>query len=295
MAFAIIVGLTSFAASFATAGTVTLTDSYWGGNNTYDPSMGDIIGTNLFDITQATATRVNGGNTLEITIYTNYAGAPGTKAAEGTSYGSLFLNTTSNLRPNGSVWDPSGTAANHYGSDTYNPGEFNYAVTKSGAYQITGTENLNSSQTAYSTLNGKVKLSNVDGNPVSYPNAGNSGYYFRSGQAVSFVPSKSATESYASTMTVIPTDWSTKPTVNSDGVVKTEGELIYQIVDNGAFGNDFALAWAMSCANDVIQGEIGGDPISGVPETSTWAMMLLGFGLVGWRLRIRQDLAIATA
>ena len=30
-------------------------------------------------------------------------------------------------------------------------------------------------------------------------------------------------------------------------------------------------------------------PVSGVPEVAAWAMMLTGFGAVGWRLRVARD------
>ena len=35
--------------------------------------------------------------------------------------------------------------------------------------------------------------------------------------------------------------------------------------------------------------------ISAVPETATWAMMILGFGVVGGAVRRRRSTALATA
>jgi hypothetical protein len=35
------------------------------------------------------------------------------------------------------------------------------------------------------------------------------------------------------------------------------------------------------------------EPVSSVPESATWAMMLIGFGLVGLQLRRRSVLAHA--
>ena len=32
--------------------------------------------------------------------------------------------------------------------------------------------------------------------------------------------------------------------------------ITFTILDNGLLGKSFALAWAMTCANDVIQGEV---------------------------------------
>ena len=34
-------------------------------------------------------------------------------------------------------------------------------------------------------------------------------------------------------------------------------------------------------------------PLSAVPEPGTWAMMLMGFGLIGWRMRRRRDVSAA--
>jgi hypothetical protein len=60
-------------------------------------------------------------------------------------------------------------------------------------------------------------------------------------------------------------------------------------VDNHLLGDDFALAWAITCGNDAIQGQI-----SGVPEPSTWAMMILGFSGVGF-MAYRRKLAMGAA
>jgi hypothetical protein len=48
-------------------------------------------------------------------------------------------------------------------------------------------------------------------------------------------------------------------------------------------GNDFALSWAMTCANDVIQGQVD-LPITthtDVPEPATWSMLLAGLLFAG--------------
>jgi choice-of-anchor C domain-containing protein len=42
-------------------------------------------------------------------------------------------------------------------------------------------------------------------------------------------------------------------------------------------------------------GVIGGVNVSAIPEPATWAMLLLGFGGIGWSLRRRQSAAMATA
>ena len=87
------VGFSVLALGFpASAAPVTLVDNYYGGTNTYN-NPADVIGDSTFSITSALISRSGPGNdTLNITINTNFAGAPGTTAADGTGYGALFLS-----------------------------------------------------------------------------------------------------------------------------------------------------------------------------------------------------------
>jgi hypothetical protein len=263
----------AFTAS-ANANPFLVTDTYIGG---HDHGFGDVIedpGTHAFEINNAVFQRL--GNTLEVTISTNYAGVPGTAAADGTGYGALFLT------PGANMWHPSGTAANGYLTDTYNPGEWQYALEMPMAPSgTTGTANLykvTKTATA-STVNGSgVVLSNVNGSFVS----GSNGFIWRDGQAVEYNPnSPSDLVNSLSTWTVD----------------KTNHLITFDIADNGLFGNDFAFAWEMTCANDVIQGQVDIPTTNqpGVPEPSTWAMMLIGFaglGLSAYR-RARKTVAAA--
>src|ERR1035437_9827159 len=109
-----VVGLASSAFSFTLTDDPSVTGSsppvggntiYYGANNTYNGA--DVIGTSTFNIIDAVITRTGSGvgSSLNITINTNYAGAPGTSAADGTAYGSLFLNPV--------VWGVTGTSANN--------------------------------------------------------------------------------------------------------------------------------------------------------------------------------------
>ena len=123
LAGAVAVGLGS------SANSVPLLDGYIGGMT---PSAtdsatwhnADVIGKPyVFGIDQAIVTRSGpGNNTLNITIQTWYAGAPGDPSAFGTNYGSLFLSTGS--------W----SVANPGTSDTYSShvGFWDYAVTTTG-------------------------------------------------------------------------------------------------------------------------------------------------------------------
>jgi hypothetical protein len=62
------------------------------------------------------------------------------------------------------------------------------------------------------------------------------------------------------------------------------GTITFTIVDNHLLGDTFALSWAMTCANDIIEGQVILPPsvnVGGVPEPTTWAMMIMGFATLG--------------
>jgi hypothetical protein len=245
LAACIAVAAIGLGASGRSEAAVTLIDDYWGGRDYLH--YGDSIGGGVFNVASADVSRVGpGGSTLKIVINTAYAGKAGTL---GTGYGALFLT------PGASAWTPIG-ADPHHVNDVYQPGDWKYAFTmprNPGA--TTGSGSL------YGVLEPRVIMSNSFGNPVSYPQPGNNGYVFREGQAVRY---DGAGQSALATGTWIVDD--------------PLDRITFLIKDNGVLGNSFAMSWAMDCANDVIQGQIA----LGVPEPSSWAMMLIGFaGLAG--------------
>ena len=228
----------------------TLMDTYYGGTDTYN-NPGDIIGpANVFDIISATAIRTGtNGDTLQIVIKTNYAGGPGTPAADGTGYGALFLT------PGVNAWQPTGSASNHYAADVYVPGEWAYAATlPMDPGTMSGTGGL------YATSGGTVVTSNVGTcNYQTYPINSSCPWYFRQGQAVQFTPGATQTPVASETWAI-------------------QGDTItFNIIDNHLLGDSFSLAWAMTCANDVIQGQIN-IPLSEDPvdEAPTWSVLMAG-------------------
>ena len=241
------------------ASAITLLDNYYGGTNTYNNA--DSIGDGIFNISSADITRTGvGNNTLHVVINTAFAGFAGTDA--GTGYGALFIT------PGLNVWHPTGVAP--YPTDVYQAGQWQYALTMpaipntnsgTGGLYLTGNGAL-----GVATPNGTIVASNVFGDPITYPNAGNNGWYFRQGQAVQFAP--------GSVAPIASDTWSIGP-----------GTITFDVTDNNLLGNDFALGWAITCGNDVIQGQVD-IPIQfhvgGVPEPSTWAMLLLGFAGIGF-------------
>jgi hypothetical protein len=217
------------------------------GGANYYNDPGDVIGSSTFDTLSATFERL--GSSLRVTINTNFAGAPETGNSLGTGYGALFLT------PGVNAWTPTGPGPGYH-TDTYQAGDWAYAVTmpfNPGLGNFTGASGL------YATNTGVIGMSNVGGNY--------SGSNFRNNQAVEFFPGAGP---------VAAANW----TVGA-------GKVTFDIHDNGLLGNDFAFSWAMTCANDVIQGQVA------VPEPATWALMILGFGSVGTALRRRKALAAA--
>jgi PEP-CTERM motif len=235
----------------AFAAPVTLVDNYFGGTNTYNNA--DSIGDGIFNVTSAEIQRIGpGGNTLQVVINTAFAGFAGSVA--GVGYGALFIT------PGADAWHPTGVAP--YPTDIYQAGEWKYALTiptvptqssGTGGLYLTGNGALNAA-----TANGTIVSSNVFGDAISAPNPGNNGYYFRQDQAVQFTP--------GSVAAIASDSWSIGP-----------GTITFEVTDNHLLGDSFALSWAMTCGNDVIQGQV-----AAVPEPSTWAMMMLGFAGVGF-------------
>jgi hypothetical protein len=273
--------------SSARAATATLTDNYYGGQNTYNNA--DVIGTSDFDIASATVglTTTN----LTVTINTNYAGQSG---LDGTTYGSLFIG-------NSSTWTGLHPAVNApWPTDQYTAGEWTYAIVASGTgngssdglYAVgSGTETPNNFPgynvpVSYTTSNGgTVVMSNVGGDPISANNVGNPGWYFRQGQAVVFNPSPGPAL-YSGLMNVA-NGASITYSLNIDAA-------LYNSLKNG-----FALSWAMTCANDVIQGIVDFPRVNGglspTPLPAALPLFAAGLGFLGFvGSRRRKSAAKAT-
>ena len=249
------------------AAAATITDDYWGGTDPRKASkQSDVVGDKkVFDTKSMDVTRDAAGR-LVVTVNTNFAGMSGTSKALGYGYGALFFSTTGVTL--------SGSAADHYGSDKYTAGRFDYAFampTNPGKKVTTGTFG------AGSTEGGLFKL---DDSEVRLSAPLKKGHQVRKGQAVQFVNNDKAETSVAG---------------GSWTIDKLNKTISFIIDDGGLLGTDFAVSWAMTCGNDVIIGEVelpGGGPGPGpdpVPLPAGAFLFMTGAAALGLLKRRRRS------
>jgi len=228
---------------------IGVNDYYMGAD---DQGYGDVIeepSPTNFVIEGMNVTR--SGNTLTVSIDTNFAGMAGllpgtTQSGYGIGYGDLFLSNS---------WDPFGSAPYQF-DDSSNGTEWQYGFSLTDHWGFgpgTGTlYKLNSAN------NADIWLTDDFMNPSTL---------FRNGQeaAVDFVNGN---------ITAVAGNTSSWSVDNStiDFIIDLNGTTL-------ADSNDtFALHWTMTCGNDVIEGEVN-LPQTVVPiPASVW---LMGSGLLG--------------
>jgi hypothetical protein len=228
---------------------VTITDTYWGGN---DHGYGDVIGdTGSFQIIDANLDR--SGSMLSIIINTNFAGkgddklfssytmSPSNHAKDrnGIGYGDLFLSSS---------WDPYGS--NPYKYDTNANGTlWTYGLALDNRWSSSG-----GTITLYS-LNGSTNDSNAYLSQDFI-----TGATFRNGQEVA-VDKNSATVTNTGTT----------------GTWSISGNTISFLIDikgtSLISGDEIAIHWGETCGNDVIEGS------ASIPEPTQ--MLLFGTALIG--------------
>jgi hypothetical protein len=186
------------------------------------------------------------------------------------SPGDLFIST------NG--WHPyatsgSGNGAPAYGLDNKVNGEqWEYAAS---ATDFTHTVSCGFFCSQYVT-SGATKL-------MLTPGSNNSDWNIVSG-SVRYGQVAEIDDYYVSQHSGLAGTWSITDS-NGNGVLDT---LTYNFVNTSSVlnltsGQQLGLSWTMLCANDVIQGGV-----AAVPEPETYAMLLAGLGLVGYRVRRRM-------
>ena len=244
-----------------------ITDNYWGAGG---GSYGDIVGNSRFEVYDATIER-RANDMLSVSIRTNFVNNVGTftsstnttlSASRGIGFGDLFL---------ASSWNPVGNDADHYiGDDASNGTQWTHGVSLDNRWSTTGGNGNLYSLTGDRTDNGYLFSDDFLSSGISS---------YRNGQEVAVDTSSS----YASFRSA--GNWS----------VDRDATVISFLIDVGGTGletGDIALRWAMTCANDVIEGIANGAdipriqterdspaPPPAVPEPAT--IWLMGLGLAG--------------
>ena len=229
-------GATLLAAVAQPAVAITIADNYVGAAPTNAGYVGDdVIGADgTYDILSADISVT--GTTLTVTINTNYAGKTG---ADSTFYGDLFLSSS---------WSPVGSAT--YDTDQATNGtNWTYGLalddrTVAGGssfelYELTGT--------------------NVE-DAILSDEAYTSGGIYRSGQEVYVDTGSTTTTATGKTGTMVAND-------TADTIEFTIDLAGTSVLDAGSL----AIHWAMSCANDVIEGFVPAPII----------LLLMSTGLLG--------------
>jgi hypothetical protein len=270
-------------------------DNYIGGLDKYDhtpvTSSWDVIGNSHFEVYGLDVTRPNSTD-LTVTIYTNFVNHVG---EDNVGLGALFIGTsapnyniTTFSSPSTYTNSGAGSSVDGYAYDTYaaDTARFQYAAQLApSVYDPNNTGAVATpAQGLYNTASdgSNVQLANVDGNTVTHGFTGGDGsYYFRSGQAVGVTG--------GSTVAGTGVSYTTVSSVANPFAAGTTGELnitLSNVLGSGDIFDGLStlyLAWAMTCANDVILASttLGAAPPT-TPLPASLPLFMGGLGLMAW-------------
>lgn len=236
-----LLGLAVVTPAYAT----TIVDNYVGAN---DHGYGDVIGSSAnFDVKSMDVSV--SGTILTVSINTTFAGKGDnglfsgyTVGGKGIGYGDLFLSTS---------WNPYGLAP-YTGDNASNGTVWAYGFALDNRWM---NENSAGTGTLYSLNSGN------NASDTLFSNDFMTGATYRDGQEV-------AVDTQNGNVTAISNgSWS----INT---VNNTVNFTLDLTGTNLIGSDIAVRWAMTCANDVIEGEVPAVPVPA-------AVWLFGSGLLG--------------
>jgi hypothetical protein len=261
----------------------TIMDSYIGAGNSNDVNGSK----HVYDIDKMVVDRtISGGvTTLSIDIFTSFYNNNYQYSANGNRIrlGDLFMAADDSLNDkNISPWDPTGPA--QYGSDrfTNSNSSSNTGTNWNYAYDLSGQR-----KNVYSEL-GQLKT-NFGSNQVISSSDWH-GSYAREDQAVMLADSNSDTKVGSKSR------WDlhhNNVSYTKNGINYGKLSLSFDVSSTAlATANQIAFRWAMTCANDIIEGVAtfaSNKPGSStVPEPATILLMLLALVGITYRRKVNQ-------
>lgn len=263
----IVAVLTAAAALIGKAQAYTIEDNYIGGDPTHNWAHTDVIGDNKYynidGMNVSTA-----GRSMSVNIVTSFVTQTSSTTIwdERTHIGDLFIGTGG--------WKPTGSANNRYSTDSAsNSGTvWDYVVVLAPHIPTVRRDPVKQGNAfIFSTKDGAFVKSNLGGlNPNNW--------VYRADQYVQFNPNANAHAFATGTWNI------------NDNVKTIAGNMYGSLNIDFDYSsilpssNDWAFHWAMTCGNDVIEGQTHIPPT--VPEPSTF--VLLGAGLLGAGLARRK-------
>ena len=249
-----LVGALGLCATAGVASAATFADTYIGGDPTGSGFIGaDVIGDSNFQTHSMDVQRIN--NTLRVVINTNYSDKPASTVLGylGTNIGSLFIGDTAKL-------DITDQNTDDYVSDK---DRFSW-VFDFDTNPVAGVQGQGGSGSLYAIDDSKVVLSHASG-------------IFRANQAVGYNQGAQATLASGR--------WQVG--------VGTVTFTIQDFFTSVAVPSSLTLAWAMSCANDVILAQVPLSSIPNVPLPAGGLLLLTGLLGVGFLGRLKTKKAAA--
>jgi hypothetical protein len=289
------VSLSCLAANAGNIPVTVIDDNYIGAGFRADDTSPDVKGSkSVYDTQSMTVSRID--NIMTVVINSNFVG----NNDGDIGFGDLFMSVDES-DPNANPWKPFGNASDNYKADRFagnndggnhvaNTGtDWNYAYTIRDWVQPGGNQPDNWVD-RHNTSSGKGQLvSGFTNSDLQHSNTSSNRHH----QAVSLKSSvydngyANSTYSYDK---VYYNQQANDPT-NGTGYSNwsaSNGALTFSFDVTGsalATANQIAFRWAMTCANDIIEGLVSVNPGGEVkvPEPQTLLLMLLGMAGIAYR------------